>query len=40
MSNASSAYARGADGTGMTIGVVDSGLDDSHAEITSSKIHS
>ena len=40
MSNASSAYARGADGTGMTIGVVDSGLDDSHAEITSSKIQS
>ena len=40
LSNASSAYARGATGSGMTIGVVDSGLDDSHLEITSSKIQS
>ena len=34
MSNTSSAYARGATGEGMIVGVVDSGLDDSHPEIT------
>ena len=38
MSNASSAYARGATGEGMIVGVVDSGLDDTHPEITSSKV--
>ena len=38
MSNASSAYARGATGEGMIVGVVDSGLDDSHPEITTSKV--
>ncbi len=38
MTNASSAYARGATGEGMIVGVVDSGLDDSHPEITPLKI--
>ena len=38
LSNASSAYARGATGQGMIVGVVDSGLDDSHPEITPSKV--
>ncbi len=38
MSNASSAYARGATGQGMIVGVVDSGLDDSHPEITPMKV--
>ena len=38
MSNASSAYARGATGEGMIIGVVDSGLDSTHAEL-SSRVH-
>ena len=38
MSNASSAYARGADGSGMIIGVVDSGLDQTHPEISPSKV--
>ena len=35
MTNSSSAYARGATGEGMIVGVVDSGLDDTHKEITS-----
>ena len=35
MTNSSSAYARGATGEGMIVGVVDSGLDDTHPEITS-----
>ena len=34
MVNASSAYARGATGLGVTIGITDSGLDDSHVEIS------
>ena len=38
MSNASSAYARGATGEDMVIGVVDSGLDSTHAEL-SSRVH-
>ena len=38
MTNASSAYARGATGEGMIVGVVDSGLDNFHSEITPSKI--
>ena len=38
ISNASSAYARGATGEGMIVGVVDSGLDDSHPEITPLKV--
>ena len=33
MINASSAYARGATGAGITIGITDSGLDNSHVEI-------
>ena len=32
--NASSAYARGATGLGVTIGITDSGLDDTHTEIS------
>ncbi len=40
MSNASSAYARGATGQGMIVGVVDSGLDNSHSEITPTKVQS
>jgi subtilase-type serine protease len=32
--NASSAYARGATGAGITIGITDSGLDDTHHEIS------
>ena len=35
MTNSSSAYARGATGEGMIVGVVDSGLDDTHPEMTS-----
>ena len=35
MTNASSAYARGATGGGMIVGVVDSGLDNTHPEIAS-----
>ena len=31
--NASAAYARGATGKNITIGITDSGLDDSHSEI-------
>ena len=38
MTNASSAYARGATGTGMIVGVIDSGLDNSHTEITPLKV--
>jgi len=40
MSNASHSYARGATGSGMIVGVVDSGLDNSHPEITSEKVQS
>ena len=36
--NASSAYARGATGEGITIGITDSGLDNNHDEINSNKI--
>ena len=35
MTNSSSAYARGATGEGMIVGVVDSGLDDTHPEMIS-----
>ena len=38
MIKASSAYARGATGQGVTIGITDSGLDDSHLEITASRL--
>ena len=38
MTNASSAYARGATGSNMIVGVVDSGLDDDHPEITPLKV--
>ena len=38
MVNASSAYARGATGAGITIGITDSGLDDSHAEISATRL--
>ena len=38
MINASSAYARGATGSGITIGITDSGLDDSHVEISASRL--
>ena len=38
MSNASSAYARGATGEGLIVGVVDSGLDVGHSEITLPKV--
>ena len=38
MVNASSAYARGGTGSGVTIGITDSGLDDTHFEISSSRI--
>ena len=34
MVNASSAYARGGTGSGVTIGITDSGLDDTHFEIS------
>ena len=40
MTNSSSAYARGATGEGMIVGVVDSGLDNSHPEITPLKVQS
>lgn len=36
--NASSAYARGATGAGITIGITDSGLDNSHQEISISRL--
>jgi len=36
--NASSAYARGATGAGITIGITDSGLDNSHVEISSTRL--
>jgi len=36
--NASSAYARGATGAGIIIGITDSGLDSTHAEINSTRI--
>ena len=36
--NASSAYARGATGLGVTIGITDSGLDDTHTEISISRV--
>jgi len=38
MTNSSSAYARGATGEGMIVGVVDSGLDNNHPEITPLKV--
>ena len=38
MINASSAYARGATGLGITIGITDSGLDDSHVEISAGRL--
>ena len=38
MINASSAYARGATGAGITIGITDSGLDNSHVEISSTRL--
>ena len=38
MINASAAYARGATGLGITIGITDSGLDDTHVEISSSRL--
>ena len=36
--NASVAYARGATGSGVTIGITDSGLDDTHNEISSARL--
>jgi len=36
--NASSAYSRGATGAGITIGITDSGLDNSHQEISISRL--
>ena len=38
MVNASSAYARGATGSGITIGITDSGLDNSHLEISATRL--
>ena len=38
MINASSAYARGATGANITIGITDSGLDNSHVEISSTRL--
>ncbi|MDC0091905.1 S8 family serine peptidase [Gammaproteobacteria bacterium] len=38
--NASSAYARGATGLGITIGITDSGLDDTHTEISAGRLSS
>lgn len=38
--NASAAYARGATGAGITIGITDSGLDSSHDEISSTRLSS
>ena len=38
MINASSAYARGATGAGITIGITDSGLDNSHVEISATRL--
>ena len=40
MINASSAYARGATGAGITIGITDSGLDEGHPEIDRQRISS
>ena len=40
MVNASSAYARGATGAGITIGITDSGLDNSHVEISATRLSS
>ena len=40
MVNASSAYARGATGAGVTIGITDSGLDNSHVEISATRLSS
>ena len=36
--NASSAYARGATGAGITIGITDSGLDNTHVEISATRL--
>ena len=38
MVNASSAYARGATGAGITIGITDSGLDNTHVEISATRL--
>ena len=38
MINASSAYARGATGAGITIGITDSGLDNTHVEISATRL--
>ena len=38
--NAAAAYARGATGKNITIGITDSGLDDSHSEIDASRLSS
>ena len=38
MMNASSAYARGATGAGITIGITDSGLDNTHVEISATRL--
>ncbi|MBD63282.1 MAG: hypothetical protein CMD68_04290 [Gammaproteobacteria bacterium] len=38
MINASSAYARGATGADITIGITDSGLDDNHIEISATRL--
>ena len=38
MINASSAYARGATGAGVTIGITDSGLDNTHVEISATRL--
>ena len=38
MINASSAYARGAKGAGVTIGITDSGLDNTHVEISATRL--
>ena len=40
MVNASTAYARGATGLGITIGITDSGLDDTHLEISKERLSS
>lgn len=38
MINASTAYARGASGAGINIGITDSGLDDTHVEISTGRL--
>ena len=38
--NASAAYARGATGSGITIGITDSGLDSTHSEISITRLSS